>query len=282
MARPLRIELAGGLYHVTSRGDRREDIYLTDDDRRMWLEIFADTCSRHRWLCHAYCLMNNHYHIVVETIEGNLAKGMRHLNGVYTQRFNRKYDRVGHVFQGRYKSIVVDRDSYLLSLIRYVVLNPVRAGMIRDIRNWPWSSYPAMIGDAEPAAWMAADEILALFGRKRHAAIHAYTDFIRAGIGQPEIWENLKDQIYLGDETFIERMKESFAGEIQFDEIPKPQIKPAAQPLGEYSSQYDDPKQAMALAYRSGRYTMKEIARHFGVHYSTVSRAVKAMENLGV
>ncbi|MGR9073745.1 MAG: transposase [Gammaproteobacteria bacterium] len=279
MARPLRIELAGGLYHVTSRGDRREDIYLTDDDRRMWLEIFADTCRRHRWLCHAYCLMNNHYHIVVETIEGNLAKGMRQLNGVYTQRFNRKYDRVGHVFQGRYKSIVVDRDSYLLSLLRYVVLNPVRAGMIRDIRNWPWSSYPAMIGDAEPAAWMAADEILALFSRKRHAAIHAYIDFIRAGIGQPDIWENLKDQIYLGDENFIERMKESISGGIQFDEIPKPQIKPAAQPLGEYSAEYADPKQAMALAYQSGRYTMKEIARHFGVHYSTVSRAVKAMEN---
>ncbi len=129
MSRPLRLELSGGLYHVTSRGDGREDIYLTDADRKVWLVVFANVCARFNWACHAWCQMSNHYHILIETPEANLAQGMRQLNGVYTQRFNRGHSRVGHVFRGRYKAILVERDSYLLELARYVVLNPLRAGM---------------------------------------------------------------------------------------------------------------------------------------------------------
>jgi len=101
MARPLRIELAGGLYHVTSRGDRCEDIYLDDKDRRQWLILLGQVCERFNWVCHAYCQMSNHYHLVIETVEGNLSQGMRQLNGVYTQYFNRRHRRVGHVYQGR-------------------------------------------------------------------------------------------------------------------------------------------------------------------------------------
>ena len=108
MSRPLRIELSGELYHITSRGDRREDIYLSGTDRQQWLEIFGKVCKRFNWICHSYCLMGNHYHMVVEIIEGNLAKGMRQLNGVYTQYFNRTHQRVGHVFHGRYKGILVE------------------------------------------------------------------------------------------------------------------------------------------------------------------------------
>ena len=121
MSRPLRLEIAGGLYHVTSRGDRREDIYDSDEDRQAWLVLFGEVCKRFNWRCHAYCLMSNHYHIVVETPEGNLSQGMRQLNGVYTQNFNRSHNKAGHVFQGRYKAILVEKDSYLLELARYVV-----------------------------------------------------------------------------------------------------------------------------------------------------------------
>lgn len=157
MARPLRIELSGGLYHVTSRGDRREAIFFSDDNRLVWLDLLGQVCSRFNWICHAYCLMTNHYHIVIETPEGNLAQGMRQLNGVYTQMTNRTHGRVGHVFQGRYKAIMVEKDSYLLELARYVVLNPVRAGMVNDVDEWPWSSYPAMIGSMPtPACCQAA------------------------------------------------------------------------------------------------------------------------------
>ncbi|SFJ04736.1 transposase [Nitrosomonas sp. Nm34] len=133
MARPLRIEAPGGLYHVTSRGDRREEIYLDDSDRAYWLVLFGQVCKRFNWICYAYCLMDNHYHIVVQTVEPNLSKGMRQLNGVYTQFFNRTHNRIGHVYQGRYKAILVEKESYLLELARYVVLNPVRAGMVKKL-----------------------------------------------------------------------------------------------------------------------------------------------------
>jgi putative transposase len=146
VSRPFRLEIAGGLYHVTSRGDRCEDIYRDDIDREAWLSTLAQTCERYHWLIHAWCQMSNHYHLIVETVEGNLSAGMRQLNGVYTQAVNRRHGQSGHVFQGRYKAILVVRVSYLLELSRYVVLNPVRAAMVKHTRQWKWSSYHAMIG----------------------------------------------------------------------------------------------------------------------------------------
>ena len=127
MARPLRMEFPGAISHVPARGNARGDIYLDDGDRQLFLSIFSRTCHRFNWACHAYCLMSNHYHLVIETPDANLSKGMRQLNGVYSQSFNRRHSRVGHVLQGRYKAILVDKDQYLLEVIRYVLLNPVRA-----------------------------------------------------------------------------------------------------------------------------------------------------------
>ncbi len=126
MTRPLRLEFEGALYHITSRGDRREAIYESDADRSGFLSLLGDVCDTYNWVCHAYCLMGNHYHLMVETPEANLSSGMRQLNGVYTQDFNRRHRRSGHVFQGRYKSILVDKESYLLELTRYIVLNPAK------------------------------------------------------------------------------------------------------------------------------------------------------------
>ena len=146
MARPIRIEFSGALYHVTTRGDRREAIYEDDDDRRIFLEVLGQVVADFNWICHAYCLMSNHYHLVVETPDGNLSKGMRQLNGVFTQSSNRRHGRTGHLFQGRYKAILVDGDSDLLELARYVVLNPVRAGVVPVPGRWLWSRYQAMIG----------------------------------------------------------------------------------------------------------------------------------------
>ena len=118
MARPIRLEFPGALYHITSRGDRRDDIYENDADRKSFLSLFENVCADHNWVCHAYCLMSNHYHLLVETPDGNLSGGMRQLNGVYTQLFNRVHNRVGHVFQGRYKAIHVEKDDYLQELCR--------------------------------------------------------------------------------------------------------------------------------------------------------------------
>jgi putative transposase len=118
MARPLRLEFAGAVYHVTSRGDRREDIYRDDDDRQAWMGVLSLVCTRFNWVVHAFCQMTNHYHLLVETVDGNLSAGMRQLNGLYTQRFNRRHAQVGHVFQGRYKAILVQKEAYLLELSR--------------------------------------------------------------------------------------------------------------------------------------------------------------------
>lgn len=273
MSRPLRLELAGGLYHVTSRGDRREDIYLDDDDRELWLATLAHVCRRHNWICHAWCQMSNHYHLVIETVEGNLSQGMRQLNGIYTQTINRKYRRVGHVFQGRYKAILVEKDSYLLELARYVVLNPVRARMVSDIDGWRWSSYPAMIGVEASPEWLQTDWILSQFGAQRERAIARYIDFVREGVGLPGIWKALKGQVFLGSDDFLQQMQDLLNQDIA--EIPRSQRRPAALPLEHYQNQAVTPHEAMATAFASGDYTLQKIAEHFGVHYSTVSRAVK-------
>lgn len=146
MARPLRLEFVGALYHVTSRGDRREPIYEGDEDRSAFLSVLSSVVDRFNWLVHAYCLMDNHYHLLIAMPDGNLAKGMRQLNGVYTQYGNRRHGRVGHLFQGRYKAILVQKESYLLEVSRYIVLNPVRARMVRSAGDWAWSSYRATAG----------------------------------------------------------------------------------------------------------------------------------------
>ena len=275
MTRPLRIELAGGLYHVTSRGDRREYIYLTDEDRLKWLVIFAEVCKHFNWRCHAWCQMSNHYHLVVETPEANLAQGMRQLNGVYTQYVNRQHRRVGHVFQGRYKAILVERDTYLLELARYVVLNPVRAGMVPSAGEWPWSSWAAMMGQQHSPEWLETDWLLLQFSRTKQRARAAFDDFVRAGIGLPGVWDELRGQIYLGSEQFILNLQTELTGQLEDREIPRMQRRPVALPLSDYASQHAERDAAMRAAFASGDYTQQQIAEHFGVHYSTVSRAVR-------
>lgn len=151
------------MYHLTSRGDGREDIYGGNGDRRVFLDLFAQACDRFNWRAHAYCLMTNHYHLLVETPDGNLSKGMRQLNGVYTQRFNAMHNRCGHVFQGRYKAIIVQKDAYLLELSRYIVLNPVRAAIVRTAGDWPWSSFRATTGEAHCPRWLQRDRLLCAF-----------------------------------------------------------------------------------------------------------------------
>lgn len=278
MARPLRLELAGGLYHVTSRGDRRENIYENDEDREKWLDNLGNTCRRFNWRCHAYCLMDNHYHIVIETAEPNLSKGMRQLNGVYTQFYNRQHGRVGHVFQGRYKGILVERDEYLLELARYVVLNPIRARMVKNIKDWKWSSFNAIIGKGTAQSWLETGWILGQFSKQRKRAIEKYVDFVREGVGQPPIWGNLQNQIFLGSEKFINNIQNQMTEKETLSEVPRLQRRIVPKPLEYYDNTYHDQKKAILNAYLSGGYTLKEIGDYYGKHYSTISRIVKAGE----
>lgn len=278
MARPIRIEYAGALYHVTARGDRREDIFLGDDDRVDWLEVLGQTCQRFNWVVHAYCQMTNHYHLLVETIDGNLSKGMRQLNGVYTQHFNRHHDQVGHLFQGRYKAILVQKESYLLELSRYIVLNPLRARMVKRLDQWPWSSYQATMGVATASPWLDTDWLLSQFGKQRKRARIKYYQFMMMGMDLPSPLDATRHQLLLGDDEFVEQFRQNRSTD-QIREFSKVQRRILTMTLPEYEKKHRIKNEAMANAYYSGAYTMREIAGYFGVHYMTVSRAVKQYEN---
>ena len=280
MARPLRIEFSGALYHVTARGNAQENIYRTDDDRQQFLTLLQNTVKRYDWYCHAYCLMDNHYHLLIETNTPTLSKGTKYLNGSYTQYFNRQHQRVGHVYQGRFKALLVQKDAYLLELARYIVLNPVRAQMVRSAKQWQWSSYRAMAGYDESHACLSTEWVLTVFSSTKKVAQQRYRDFVQAGKGQPSPWQQLKNQIYLGDDDFINDMQCKIDPEQSLKDIPKKQKQAPVKPLAYFAERYKTRNESMAHAYLSGHYTLAQVGEHFGVSYATVSRAVKQAEKI--
>ncbi|MCB1984246.1 MAG: transposase [Burkholderiales bacterium] len=221
--------------------------------------------------------MDNHYHLIIETPDGNLSKGMRQLNGVYTQASNRRHGRSGHLFQGRYKAILVDKDRYLLELSRYVVLNPLRAkGMAKRLEDWPWSSYPAVVGDAPKPEWLTTDWILSLFGKRKKIAMERYRQFVLEGVQQqPEIWPDLKGQIYLGDDAFVTEMQNRIGKEKDDLNIPRQQRRPIARPLSEIAAQYSDRNAAIIAAYKTGAYSQREIGEIYQLHPTTIGAIVR-------
>jgi len=407
MTRPLRIEYPDAVYHITARGNGRQEIFHDEQDYRKFLDLLGKTVSRFNWACHAFCLMGNHYHLMIETPDANISKGMHHLNGSFSQAHHKRYDTVGHLFQGRFKAIVVDRESYLLELARYVVLNPVRAGLVANPEDWPWSSYRAMVGlpcregweteeggaagkvkkavaveagaateapaaasspatsftpvaaasaamataaagstvlvgglgtataaESEgsagsgtartsagvapaPAALTSMDWLLGQFGPDlgpdRAAARQRYRDFVAAGIGRESPWRQLKSQLFLGKETFIEnlKLKDVIPEKTAMREITKQQRYANRPPLQEIfgswldNTRLDKMRSDNARRDKAGSgkmrrdkrppdkkrrdeaifagnvtygYDQKEIADFLGLHYTTVSLAIKRQE----
>jgi REP element-mobilizing transposase RayT len=288
MSRPLRIEFPGAIYHVTSRGDRREPIYRDDEDRALHLAILAQGMDRFDAQVLAYCLMGNHYHLVLYTRAANLSRLMRHVNGVYTQTFNRRHGLVGHLFQGRFKAILVDRDAYLLALCRYVERNPVAALMVSSPADWPWSSCRAHIGAAPTPPWLDSDGLHAyVLGRElrsdrdRVAARRCYASMVEAAQAEDAaFWqEHLQGQIYLGDDTFAQWARERIAAKHSLQtEVPRVQRR-AGLTWGEWLEQADgDRNRALHLAYRKGAFTMTALARETGLSVSHVSRVIAMLE----
>ncbi len=281
MSRPLRIEFPEALYHITSRGDRREDIYDDESDRNAFLDIFAATIDRYNWVCYAYCLMSNHYHLLIQTPDGNLSKGMRQLNGVYTQSYNRRHKKIGHLFQGRFKGILVEEDAYLLELSRYIVLNPVKAGMVNQVGGWPWSSYASMIGEHQSPDWLSSDYLLSQFSTQRKTAIKRYIAFVDAGLKNGPIWSKVKNQIYLGNDSFIDHVQ-AYIGDNQFDvQIPKAQRRGIPKSLSRYEKAANSRNEAIVSAYASGGYSYQQIGDYFGLHFTRIGRIVRAKIVMG-
>jgi putative transposase len=180
MPRRPRSEHGPGLYHVTARGNRRQQIYLAESDVARFLAGLDEVVKRYRWTCYAFCLLPNHYHLLLETTQPNLGDGMRDLNGPYAQWFNRRYGLGGHLFQDRFHSAAVENDSHLLELTRYIALNPVRAGLCGHPADWPWGSYRATVGRAPKPAFLAIESVLGLFSANPRSSRQQYASFVRA------------------------------------------------------------------------------------------------------
>ena len=282
MARPLRLEFDGAVYHITSRGDDRESIFFDDDDRGRFLEILTNVVDRHGWLCHAFCLMTNHYHLLIETPEAGLSRGMQLLNGVYTQYVNRRHKQVGHLFQGRFKGILVEKDSHLLELARYVVLNPIRARMVRRIDGWAWSSYRATAGQCDIPAMLTVDWLLAQFHRDRSQAFRAYRRFVRQGKGT-NIWEGLRGGCVLGSEQYVETLRPLLEGRKLGSEIRKRErfvARPSLAELFDGIVDKEDRNRRIYEAVRIHRYSLSEVGDRVGLLYSTISMIAKKQHEI--
>jgi len=278
MARPLRLEFPGAVYHLTSRGNARQDIFIDDDDRGKFLTLLAGTIQRCNWICHAYCLMGNHYHLLLETPDPNLSWGMRQLNGIYTQAFNRRHYRVGHVFQGRYKSILVEKNAHLLELCRYIVLNPVAAGMVKLPEQWPWSSYRQTSTGKVTVEFLTTAWILSQFADTEAKARKAYVDFVAQKGEKQSPWQRLQGQIFFGSPDFIWIMEKLIEDKKLLPEIPKTQRYPSRPSLADCLSGFDSKLERntrIIQAHVKHGYTLKKIADHLGIHYTTVSKIVR-------
>lgn len=273
MSRPLRIEYPGALYHVTSRGNARAMIFLDDADRHCWDFLVGEMCRIFRFSVFAYCQMGNHYHLLVRTNEGKLSRGMRYLNGEYSRHFNLSHDHVGHVLQGRYKAIVCQDERYLHTLSRYIVLNPLRAGLVSHPGQWEWSSYRATMGRATVPIWLDTAALLKEFGSDPARARACFEAFVLEGISQASPLASVRNQILLGDAEIIrDRVKHPNAGVIE--DLTYPQRQLLVKPIEDYFQGVSRDK-GMADAFASLSYTMGEIARFCGVSTKTVSRAVQ-------
>ena len=296
MARPLRIEFPGATYHVTARGDRREPIFADDNDRAAMLDVLAQGLERFDAAALAYCLMGNHYHFVLQTRQPNLSRLMRHVNGVYTQRFNRRHQKVGHLFQGRFKAILVDSDTYLLAVCRYVELNPVRAALVATPVAWSWSSCRTHVGLAPAPAWLDTQGMHAqLLGRackdpsdtaraaQRYAALLGSEPVL-------QLWpQALRQQIYLGDDAFVSRMQALASPQAAADaEVPRTQRRPPRGAGGavddnqmlkaSWSARGADRSVALWRAYTEEGVTMTALAARCGLSVSRVSRLIAAVQ----
>ncbi len=208
MARPLRIEFSDALYHVTCRGNEQRAIFRSDRDRKAFLGFLAEAVQRFGWSVTAWVLMTNHFHLVVQTPQPNLSKGMHWFNSAFVGWFNRVHKRSGHLYQGRFKALLIEKEAYFAEVLRYVVLNPVRAHMVERPENYKWSSYRATAGlDAAPD-WLDLASVLPLFHQERESAQADYREFVCAKIdGEDCLWDKLTNRIFLGTETWTKEMR---------------------------------------------------------------------------
>lgn len=297
MSRPLRIEFPGAFYHVMSRGNERKSISINSDDCHFFLKTLADAAGRWQLAIHAYALMGNHYHLLLETKAGLLSMPMRHINGVYTQYFNKRHQRIGHLFHGRFKAILIEKDSYLLTLSRYIHQNPLKAGLVAKAEDYPWSSYQAYLGLTPQPPWLATHDTLQEFGSALEIQRQRYQQFMEAHDEKDPQSEAL-GKLILGSNAFITIIKRKIAKlskkgkEYAYQKTWLPRIPPETTLesvcrsfgitrsdllAGRWSRETSKPL-AMTLLRDCSRLTLREIAALFNLNYPAVSVSIKRFE----
>lgn len=293
MARPWRIEFEGALYHVLSRGNEHQDIFRDNEDRVSFLNCLGEMSARFETDIFAYVLMGNHYHILLRTNQANLSRAMQWMGATYTRRFNNRHFRSGHLFQGRFKSIIVQNDAYLMQLSCYIHRNPLRAGIVKRLVDYTWSSYPAYAYGKGHPKWLNLDVILSQFGtQERHRLYREKVQ--RYSKEEKRLWEDFRHGLYLGTSGFVENLKNTFLTDSAHAEIPqqakllrlsnpKAVLEKAARILDcnlidcrrslRISEQYRDKRDLLIyLLWETGLYKNQEIGDLLGLTYSSISR----------
>ena len=291
MSRPLRIEYPGAFYHVTSRGNERKMVFQNSRDREKFLSYLESAHDRYGAIIHTYCLMGNHYHLVLETPRGNLSQIIHHINGAYTTYFNIKRDRSGHLFQGRFKGILVEKDAYCKELSRYIHLNPVRAGMVKSPSEYPWSSYGYFIGRDKKPEWLTTELVLGDFGGEGRRGYNSYREYVERGDGKDleSPFEEVLASTFLGSEEFINSIRTKYLEKKAIDKRNVPAIKeilrgPSVEEIKKTTVQVLEKEHTLnkkVCIYLSHRYSgmrLEEIGGCFGMKGSAVSQLSRRFE----
>ena len=300
MTRPLRIQYPDAWYHVMNRGRSRIQIYKTPEDYFTFVELLRGASAMWKVRIAAYCLMTNHYHLLIQTPGANLSRFMRHLNGVYTQYFNRTYKSDGPLFRGRYKSIVVEKDSYLLELVRYIHRNPLQAGLVKRLEDYRWSTHRMYLANGQSGNWLHRDYVLSMLATEKQNRRQAYIDFMKKEEDAELIstlYNKGKLPLLLGSKEFIEDIRHQYQGKANIKDTPqvrelfkeKSEIEEAVRQI--YRVNREDLMQSRRGNYNEARnmaiYLMRkhtgaslsEIGCQFKMRsYSSVSSVVQRME----
>jgi REP element-mobilizing transposase RayT len=297
MARPLRIEYEGAWYHIMNRGAQRQPVFTNDNQRQYFLSLLSDATERFNAEWHAYCLMGNHYHLLIRTPDANLQRIMRHVNGVYTQYYNRTQRRDGALFRGRYKAILVDAQAYWTQLSRYIHRNPLEAGLVNQLARYPWSSYPAYIGLDKRPDWLTCDYVLKAIARRNAKA--RYRAYVEAGVDADiaSFYAGARQSPILGDDAFKRALRIN-QGAIDLPELRHARLRPTADQIViavarrlavdskciwtlRRGRQARNPARAMAmyLCQREGDMRLADIASRFGFkHYASAGASIRQFQ----
>jgi REP element-mobilizing transposase RayT len=278
MARPLRLHIPHAFYHAMSRGNAKQVIFTEAADYEQFLELLGATSFRFGVRCHAYCLMPNHFHLLLQPDTHPVSRMMHQLNSGYSQWFNRRHERVGHVLQGRFKAPLVDRDEYFLQVLRYIALNPVEAGLVDSPGAWRWSSYRAAAGLTEPPSFLALDDVWRSFDTDERVAQRRFVAFVDAGRGQT----TSSEAFVSGSDAFradVAVALEPYRDVRDFSRRERYAIRPTLESILADSHDSVSRRRSMAEAYRRYGYTLREIGQLLGCHVSTVLKQIRLAES---